>query len=317
MASRDQIEALTACKEEIAKFIDENNCAPIMIRLAWHDSGNYDKSIAAWPACGGANASIRFEPEIDYPANGGLAKALNFLKAFKKKYPAVSWADLIQMASACAVEVTGGPKIPMKYGRVDAADASACPEQTSRGTSHSAGLPDPMPDAESKQFPCGAKDPATHLRNIFNRLGFDDEGIVALSGAHTLGRAFAERSGTTESGYGDKKASKYTKSACPVRHDGQEGVGMSGGKAWTKNWLTFDNSYFQYLQRGHDDELLWFSTDAALHQDEKFKPYFEKFAASQDAFFEAYSRAHKKLSELGSNFEPAQGITVPAAASKL
>lgn len=30
-------------------------------------------------------------------------------------------------------------------------------------------------------------------RNIFNRMGFDDEGIVALSGAHTLGRAFQEK----------------------------------------------------------------------------------------------------------------------------
>ena len=29
-----------------------------------------------------------------------------------------------------------------------------------------------------------------HLRNVFYRMGFGDEGIVALSGAHTLGRAF-------------------------------------------------------------------------------------------------------------------------------
>lgn len=28
-----------------------------------------------------------------------------------------------------------------------------------------------------------------HLRNVFYRMGFGDEGIVALSGAHTLGRA--------------------------------------------------------------------------------------------------------------------------------
>lgn len=28
-----------------------------------------------------------------------------------------------------------------------------------------------------------------HLRNVFYRMGFDDEGIVALSGAHTIGRA--------------------------------------------------------------------------------------------------------------------------------
>ena len=42
-------------------------------------------------------------------------------------------------------------------------------------------------------------------RNIFNRMGFDDEGIVALSGAHTLGRAFQElRDLTSQPGYRSK-----------------------------------------------------------------------------------------------------------------
>jgi len=31
----------------------------------------------------------------------------------------------------------------------------------------------------------------------------------------------------------------------------------------------------------------------------------------KEAFFEAYARAHKKLSELGSKFEPAEGFTLP------
>lgn len=39
----------------------------------------------------------------------------------------------------------------------------------------------PFPDADNAQ---------DHLRNVFYRMGFNDEGIVALSGAHTLGRAF-------------------------------------------------------------------------------------------------------------------------------
>mmetsp|Transcript_86848 Transcript_86848/g.263369 ORF Transcript_86848/g.263369 Transcript_86848/m.263369 type:complete len:200 (-) Transcript_86848:82-681(-) len=194
----------------------------------------------------------------------------------------------------------------MRSGRVDAPAPSACPAPTSRGTADNAGLPDAMPP-----FGCGGTDAATHLRTIFNRMGFDDEGITALSGAHTLGRAFKERSGTVENGYGDATASKYTKSACPVRADGKPGVGMAGGKAWTNNWLTFDNSYFKRAQGGADAELLWFPTDAALHTDAGFKPYFEKFAASKEAFFEAYARAHKRLSELGSKFEPAEGFALP------
>lgn len=304
--SQSKVESYLACRKAVKEFVDTQNCAPIMVRLAWHDSGNYDKRISDWPACGGANASILFEPEINYGANAGLTKAVNFLKPFKAKFPDVSWADLIQMASACAIEVTGGPSIPMKYGRADAKDGSACPGETSRGTAGNAGLPDAMPP-----FGCGAQDPSTHLRNIFYRMGFDDEGIVALSGAHTLGRAFKERSGTVDFGYGDDKASKYTKSGCPVRHDGKAGVGMAGGKAWTKNWLTFDNSYFQFLKQGKDDDLIWFPTDEALHKDAKFKVFFDKFADSKAAFFEAYVRAHKKLSELGSQFEGG-GFTLPA-----
>jgi L-ascorbate peroxidase len=45
---------------------------------------------------------------------------------------------------------------------------------------------------------------------VFYRMGFDDRGIVALSGAHTLGRASRDRSG-----FGKDKT-KYT--VRPVSH---------------------------------------------------------------------------------------------------
>jgi hypothetical protein len=46
------------------------------------------------------------------------------------------------------------------------------------------------------------------------------------SGAHTIGRAFKERSGVTEKGYGDKKGTPYT-TGCPVMKGG--GGGGGGG----------------------------------------------------------------------------------------
>merc|ERR1711871_703544 len=36
---------------------------------------------------------------------------------------------------------------------------------------------------------------AQHLRDIFNRMGFNDQQIVALSGAHALGRCHEDASG--------------------------------------------------------------------------------------------------------------------------
>lgn len=56
---------------------------------------------------GGANGSIRFEPEINHGANAGLTTALQLLKPLKKKFEEVGWADLMQLASATAVEVAG------------------------------------------------------------------------------------------------------------------------------------------------------------------------------------------------------------------
>jgi cytochrome c peroxidase len=36
---------------------------------------------------------------------------------------------------------------------------------------------------------------ADHIREIFGRMGFSDQEIVALSGAHNMGRCHADRSG--------------------------------------------------------------------------------------------------------------------------
>jgi L-ascorbate peroxidase len=60
-------------------------------------------------------------------------------------------------------------------------------------------------------------------------MGFNDQEIVALSGAHTIGRAKP-----TRSGFG-KESTKYT----------VNGPGTPGGSSWTPEWLVFDNTYFK------------------------------------------------------------------------
>lgn len=303
-----RVSQLKACQQDLKDFINKMNCHPIMVRLAWHDSGTFDQRIKEWPQCGGANGAIIFDPEMSFGANAGLSKAKGFLDKFKEKYPLVSWADMIQMASAVAIELAGGPKIDMKYGRESVSGPEGCVGGTSReGFSGNAGLPDAKPP-----FGCGATTAAEHLRNVFTKkMGFNDQEIVALSGAHTIGRAFKDRSGTCPFGYGDAAASKYTNSGCVVRKDGAPGCGMTGGAAWTKNWLTFDNSYYsKYKEAEEDPNLLWFPTDAALHTDPNFKPTFDLYAKDQKAFFNDYAKAHKKLSELGAKFNPPQGLKI-------
>ena len=100
----------------IDAIINEKNCNPFFVRLAWHDSGTYDDSLKGkeWPKAGGAIGSIRFKPEIQHGANNGLSKAVELLEPVKAKFPDMSHADIYQMASARGIELAGGPKIDMK-----------------------------------------------------------------------------------------------------------------------------------------------------------------------------------------------------------
>lgn len=273
---------LKGARADVEALIRSTHANPILVRLAWHDSGTYDSSVAqAWPKPGGATASIRFKPEISHGANAGLQGAIDLIEPIKQKYPMVSYADLYQMASAVAVEVAGGPHIPLRYGRLDADSPEDC---TPDGRLPSAGHP----------FGDGSKTPADHLRRVFYRMGLDDKDIVALSGAHTLGRARPERSG-----WGVEQT-KYTK----------DGPGKPGGQSWTVDWLTFNNGYFKEVKAKRDTDLLILPTDAAVFEDDKFRPYAEKYAEDEAAFFKEYVESHLKLSELGSKFADGTAVTL-------
>lgn len=292
-------EDLLGARDAVDKILDEKNCGPICVRLAWHDSGPHDASVKEpWPKQGGADGSIRFDPEIKHGANAGLINAVKLLEPVKEAFPAVSYADIYQMASARAIELAGGPKIDMKYGRLDTQSPDECPAEGN--------LPDAEP-SDGKYGGGATEDPTPegHLRKVFYRMGLDDEAIVALSGAHTFGRAYKDRSGL-----GAEKT-KFTDGSTQMRADGKEAKYTPGGSSWTDKWLIFDNSYFAIMpDEKADPELLKCSTDKVVFVDEGFKPFAMKFRESQDAFFESYKKAHKQLSELGSKFEPEEGITL-------
>lgn len=59
-----------------------------------------------------------------------------------------------------------------------------------------------------------------------------------------------------------------------------------------------------------NNELLWLPTDDALFKSPEFKFYFEQYAVDQKLFFSDYSLVHKKMSELGSKFDPPCGIEI-------
>nr|AAY90125.2 ascorbate peroxidase [Rheum australe] len=237
----DYLKEIDKARRDLRALISSRNCAPIMLRLAWHDAGTYD----AKTKTGGPNGSIRNDEEFSHGCNNGLKKAIDWCEEVKTKHQKITYADLYQLAGVVAVEVTGGPTIDFVPGRKD-----------SKVSTKEGRLPD------AKQGP-------PHLRDIFYRMGLTDKDIVALSGAHTLGRAHPERSG----------------------FDGP----------WTKEPLKFDNSYFQLLLEEESEGLLKLPTDKALVEDPAFRPYVELYAKDEDAFLGDYAASHKKLSELGFN----------------
>lgn len=155
-------------RELVKQLFDKIPCMPIVVRLAWHDSGSY----SAKDKTGGANATIRFAPESEYGCNNGLGIARDFLEPIKAEVPDMSYADLYQLASVVAIEYTGGPKIPLRFGRIDKKQEECSVDGR-------------LPDGHGRM---------EHLRDIFYRMGFNDKEIVVLSGAHALGRAHKERS---------------------------------------------------------------------------------------------------------------------------
>jgi cytochrome c peroxidase len=157
-----------------------------------------------------------------------------------------------------------GPTIPWRPGRADR-DLSFC---TPDGR---------LPDASKEQ---------NHIRAIFGRMGFNDRDMVALSGAHALGRCHADRSG----------------------FDGP----------WTFSPTVLTNDFFKLLleekwqwkkwngPKQYEDKktktLMMLPTDMALVKDKKFMVYVEQYAKDNDAFFQDFSRAVMTLFELGVPF---------------
>ncbi|KAG9228265.1 heme peroxidase [Amylocarpus encephaloides] len=242
---------------------DDGSAGPVLVRLAWHSAGTYD----AETDTGGSNgAGMRYEAEGVDPANAGLQHARVFLEPVKAKHPWITYADLWTLAGVVAIQEMGGPKIPWTGGRTDYVDDSKLPP---RG-----------------RLPDGAKG-ADHLRWIFNRMGLNDQEIVALSGAHNLGRCHSDRSGFEGAWVNN-----------PTRFSNQY-FRLLLSLQWKKKTLKNGVEQFFNYDEDSETELMMLPTDIALTQDRSFRKYVELYANDKDKFFEDFAAAFSKLVELG------------------
>jgi cytochrome c peroxidase len=160
----------------------------------------------------------------------------------------------------------GGPTIPWKGGRTDYVDDSKLPP---RG-----------------RLPDGTKG-SDHLRWIFYRMGFNDQEIVALSGAHNLGRCHSDRSGFEGAWVNN-----------PTRFSNQY-FRLMLSLQWKKKTLKNGVEQFVNYDEDSETELMMLPTDLALTQDPSFRVWVELYARDKDRFFEDFTKVFAKLVELG------------------
>jgi len=276
----------SAVRKEIVNLLEDEtytdssyegaNPGPLFLRLAWHSAGTFCKHTRTG---GSDGATMRFQPEQSWGANAGLKTAQDILEPIKKKFPSASYSDIWIYAAIVAIEEMGGPKIPFVPGRSDKASGRQCPAW--EGSTHKDGR---LPSADM-----GSPDKtAAHLRYIFNRMGFNDREIVALSGAHGLGACHTDRSGfwgpwtrapTTVSNeyYRELLENKWT---IKTTHK---------GRPWTGP-LQFEDP---------TGELMMLPSDMVLIQDREFRKVVELYAKDSDVFMRDFGSAVGKLFSLG------------------
>ncbi|KAF9182079.1 heme peroxidase [Haplosporangium sp. Z 27] len=242
---------------------DDGSYGPVFLRLAWHASGTYDINAKD----GGSNyATMRFKPEAGHGANAGLAIARERLNRVKDQFPEISYGDLWTLAGVAAIQELGGPIINWRAGRIDGEENHSPPDGR-------------LPDASRAD--------AQHSRDVFYKMGFNDQEIVALLGAHALGRCHPDRSG----------------------YDGP----------WTASPTVFTNAFYEELlsrkwterkwsgpKQFEDKEsksLMMLPADMAMAKDKEFRKWVEIYAKDQNKFFEDFAKAAQKLFELGVNFD--------------
>lgn len=214
---------------------------------------------------------MRYEAEGGDPANAGLQHGRAFLEPVKKKHPWITYSDLWTLAGIVAIKQMGGPEVSWQPGRTDFVDDSKIPP---RG-----------------RLPDGAKG-SEHLRHIFYRMGFNDQEIVALSGAHTLGRTHIDRSGFNGPWVNN-----------PTRFSNQY-FRLLKSLDWKPATLSNGVKQFNYVDTDvpedeRDEPLMMLPTDMALLSDPDFATWANKYAEDKDLFFQDFAKVFAKLLELG------------------
>ncbi|CAE7313245.1 APX3 [Symbiodinium sp. CCMP2592] len=289
----EAFEGDAACIREAARMqtLQDPVLAPSLLRLAFHDAATRRQGDSRRQ---GPNGSIRFELMRDENYGPSMAAALAAVENIVQRCR-VSWADAIAVSGAAVVEAMGGPVISVETGRSDATE----------------------PDAD-KRLPDGTLTSGA-IRDYFRQLGMSDAELVALLGAHTVGR--------------------WT-SLLDVRPDCLDKEGRAfwtcsreqGRRLpFTESPAAFNNEYFRevllweqrqkmpkpktrYKERAESEKsspLNLLPSDIGMLFDPGLHSQVEKFAADEAAFFAAFASAYRFTMRDRHRQAPASSLNVP------
>lgn len=179
--------------------------------------------------------------------------------------PTVSCADITALATRDAVVASGGPSYDVPQGQLDSFA--------------------PASENDVNNLPSPRTASVSDLMSAFSSRGLRDlADLVALSGAHTVGRAhcpfFEDRSRRQDDTFSRKLAVNCSKD--PNRLQNLD----------VRTPDLFDHSYYIDLTSNQGV----FTSDMALIKDRSTAPIVRQFAQSKDAFFAQFASSMVKLS---------------------
>lgn len=250
---------------------------PATLRLFFHDCAVTGCDASVLVASTGSNKA-----EKDHPDNLSLAgdgfdtviQAKKALDANAKCRNKVSCADILALATRDVIVAAGGPNYKVELGRFDG--------KTSTASSVEGKLPKPSFKLDQ-------------LNNVFQKLGLNQNDMIALSGAHTVGFSHCNHvAGRIKKGSVDPTLNptyaQQLQGMCPVNVDPRIAINMDPNTP-----RAFDNMYFKNLQQRKG----LFTSDQDLWENPKSKGIVNNWAQNAGNFNAAFVTAMTKLGRFG------------------
>ncbi|KAM3372393.1 hypothetical protein ACQJBY_019330 [Aegilops geniculata] len=268
-------------KEQVRRLYEEHgNTAVSWLRALFHDCTvkSCDASLLLE-----TDAATGLVSEQASPRSFGMRnfKYVGAIKsALERECPGtVSCADLLALAARDGAAMLGGPAaIPMRTGRRDATESLY---------------------GEVERYIPNHNDTVSAVLSRFAAMGLGAEAVVALLGAHSVGRVHCSNlvarlypavDGGMEPAYG-----AYLRGRCPTADAREDTRDVAYARNDRATPMVLDNMYHKNLLKGRGLLLV----DQRLASDPRTAPFVKKMAADNGYFRETFAAALVRMSENG------------------